>query len=126
MSTILKSKKWCQALQFCSSDDPKTAETPLRKLIKKMPSIAIIIHPLYALKISAHSAGAAKLVFKHCVQEKKIADKRGSYYKEIHYTYDYIEDFQCLFSDQGPKIRNNPGDCENEESRPQAENAGNP
>jgi transient receptor potential cation channel subfamily A protein 1 len=67
---------------------------------------------------------AAKLVFEHCVQEKKIADERGSYYKEIHYTYDYIEDFQCLFSDQGPKIRNNPGGCENEESRPQAENAG--
>ena len=57
--------------------------------------------------VSANSAGEAKRVFRHCVEEKKIADESGSYAKEVHYNYDYIEDFQSLFWDQGPKIRNN-------------------
>ena len=64
---------------------------------------------------SVNSAGSAKLVFGHCIQEVKIADERGSYYRKVHYNYDYIEDFQCLFWDQGPKIRNNSSGHECEE-----------
>ena len=37
VTTILESEQWRQALQFCCYDDPKSPETPLRKLIKKMP-----------------------------------------------------------------------------------------
>ena len=69
-------------------------------------------------------AGAAKDVFERCVHEQKFADERGSYYKKVHYNYDYIEDFQSLFSDQGPKIRNSDQGCECEENRPEPENKG--
>ena len=38
MSTLLKSDQWQQALQYCSDPhDYKDTETPVRKLIKKMP-----------------------------------------------------------------------------------------
>ena len=49
-------------------------------------------------------AAAAKIVFDRCVQKKKIEDKRGSYYVKVHYKYDFVEDFQELYEDQGPKI----------------------
>ena len=35
---------------------------------------------------------------------KQIADESGSYSKEVDYNYDYVEDFQDLFHDNGPKI----------------------
>ncbi|CAI8040068.1 Transient receptor potential cation channel subfamily A member 1 homolog [Geodia barretti] len=91
VTTILESEQWHQALQFCSYEDRKNPETPLRKLIKKMPS-------------------AAKVAFERCVQIEQIADERGSYYKEVHYNYDYVEDFQDIFSDEGPKV----SDCDDE------------
>ena len=48
--------------------------------------------------------GAAKIAFDQCVQIEQIADKRGSYYQLVHYNYDYVEDFQDIFSDGGPKV----------------------
>lgn len=48
--------------------------------------------------------GAAKIAFDQCVQIEQIADKRGSYYQLVHYNYDYVEDFQNIFSDGGPKV----------------------
>ena len=56
------------------------------------------------------SSGAAKVAFERCVQIEQIADERGSYYKEVHYNYDYVEDFQDIFSDEGPKV----SDCDDE------------
>lgn len=50
-------------------------------------------------------AAAAKLAFDRCVEEKKIEDDTGSYYINVHYNYDFVEDFRELFSDQGPKIQ---------------------
>ena len=41
VATILESDQWCQALQYCSNDEPNAIETPLRKLITKMPGLLI-------------------------------------------------------------------------------------
>ena len=38
------------------------------------------------------------------MQNEKIEDKRGSYCVKVHYKYDFVEDFQDLYEDQGPKI----------------------
>ena len=35
----------------------------------------------------------------------KAADKSGMIQNEIHYNYDYVEDFQDLFQDHGPRIQ---------------------
>ena len=43
------------------------------------------------------SAVEAKIVFDKCQTEGKGVE-------EVHYNYDFIEDFQDLFLDQGPKV----------------------
>ena len=51
-----------------------------------------------------YTQGAAKLAFERCVHPEHIADRHGSYYKLVHYNYDYVEDFQDIFSDEGPRV----------------------
>ena len=52
-------------------------------------------------------AGEASIVFDKCVEREKklVEDKRGKYYtEEVHYNYDFIEDFQDLYLDRGSKV----------------------
>ena len=35
---------------------------------------------------------------------RHIDKKRGAYFYEVHYNYEFLEDFQDLFEDQGPKF----------------------
>ena len=45
----------------------------------------------------------AKLVYDVCIQKTQISDSNGSYYYEHTYNYDYLEDFQDLYPDEGPR-----------------------
>lgn len=55
------------------------------------------------------------------MREEKVEDKSGCYYFKVHYNYDFVDDFQELFSDQGPKIN---GEKE-ERDRPKLDSKGN-
>ena len=56
------------------------------------------------------SPAAAKLVFDRCITKQRFEDwKRGGYYFKTHYNYEFLEDFQDLFEDQGPKFTPGPG-----------------
>lgn len=59
--------------------------------------------------------GAAMVAFDQCRTKERISDERGSYSHRIHYHYDFIEDFQDLFADNGPKIESS----ESSESSPE-------
>lgn len=72
-------------------------------------------------------AAAAKIAFDCCVKEEKVADESGCYYFKVHYNYDFVEDFQELFSDQGPKIQDDIGEKEdsNQTHMPKQDSKGN-
>ena len=53
------------------------------------------------------SAVEALIVFDKCVtKERRVVkvEEGKRYTEEVHYNYDFIEDFQDLFIDQGPKV----------------------
>ena len=50
-------------------------------------------------------------MFDRCISREKklVEDEEGKYYtEEVHFNYDFIEDFQDLFVDHGSKVLSEP------------------